>query len=223
MKKCEPWAVAAVYLMQSPSGKEHYTDIINYIVNTGLTEVTEKGPAIARNVTDRMSQKVIDGCAVFKPDGNGYYSLGDEGTLRKIEDIQGVIQCLKDKNIEVNLVTHKGKETKPVKDDVILDDEIPDEEDDKLTDGARKLSEETRRLSEEARKLSDETMRLSDETVKLTEENKKLREENRRLEQENQQLDDENKKLHGKTKKLREENQQIEDKLQSIKQLCEQM
>lgn len=182
--------VAAVYLMQSPSGREHYTDIVNYILETGLTEFTEKGVATARTVTDRISQKVIDGRAVFKSDGNGYYLLDDEGTLRRTEDIRGVIQCLKDNNIEVNLYTHthKAKEAKPVKDVEIPDDEISVYEDDKLTDGARKLSEESRRLSEEARKLSDETLRLSDETVKLTEENKKLREKNRKLHQENQQL-----------------------------------
>lgn len=215
MKKCEPWAVAAVYLMQSASGREHYTDIVNYIVVTGLTEVAEKSAAIARNVTDRISQKVIDERAVFKSDGNGYYSLDDEGTLRKNEDIQGVIQCLNDKNLKVNLVAREDKETKPVKEDEILDDEG-----DKLTDGVRKLSEEGKRLSEEARKLSDETMKLSEETVKLTEENKELRKRNRRLEQENQHLGDENEKIHEIAKKLRRENQQIEEKLQSIKQLC---
>jgi flagellar biosynthesis GTPase FlhF len=213
MKKCEPWAVAAVYLMQSASGKEHYTDIVNYIVITGLTEVAEKGAATARNVTDRISQKVVDGRAVFKSDGNGYYSLGDEGSLLKNEDIQGVIQCLNEKNLKINLVNHEDKETKFLKDNEILKDEMLDDEDDKLTDGVRKLSEEGKRLSEEARKLSDET-------AKLTEENKKLRVKNRRLEQENQHLAAENENLHEMGKKLRQEKQQIEEKLQSIKQLC---
>lgn len=178
MKKCEPWAVAAVYLMQSASGKEHYTKIVNYILETELTELIEQDVATSHTVTQMLNQKVVNGRAVFNNDGNGYYSLNNEGVMRKNEDIQGVIQSLKSNNQEVNLITHEAKQSKPVK-----EDQKPESDDDRLSD-------EARRLSDEARKLSDETRKLSDETIKLSDENKKLREETKGLCEENQQLKD---------------------------------
>jgi uncharacterized phage infection (PIP) family protein YhgE len=194
MKKCQPWAVAAVYLMQSVSGKEHYTKIVDYIFETDLTELAEKGVKTSHTITERLNQKVIDGRAVFDNNGNGYYSLNDEDTARNYEEIQGVVQCLKDNNQEVKLRTHKSKEKKATEEEPVVV-----EENDTLTTEARKLSEESRRLSDEARKLSDETLRLSDETIRLTDENKELRVVNQQL---------------------REENQQLIEKLESIKQLC---
>lgn len=176
MDKCEPWTVAAIYLMQSANGKEHYTDIVNYILKTELTELTEKGVGTSRTVTEMLNQKVINGRAIFNTDGNGYYSLNDENEALNNEDIQGAIQSLKEKNVEVSLHTHEGKEKMSVKKDEMLDGD-----DEKLSDEAMKLSDEARKLSDEARKLSDQTIKLSDE-------NKKLREETRGLRKENQQL-----------------------------------
>lgn len=202
MKKCEPWTVAAVYLIQSGNEKKHYTNIVNYIFETEATELIEKGVATSQAVNEILKHKVVDGRAIFKSEGNGYYSLNDEDAIRKNEDIQSVIQYLKDKKQEVNLPTHEDKEKKPVK-----EDKIRGSDNEKLSDEARKLSEETRKLSDETRKLSDETMKMSDEVIKLSDENKKLREENQQLCEE--------------TERLREENQQSKEKLQSIKQLCE--
>lgn len=176
MKKCQPWAVAATYLMQSINGKEHYTDIVNYILKTQLTELTEKGVATSHTVTEMLNQKVINNRAVFDTDGNGYYSLNDEDAARNNEDIQGVIQTLEDNNVKVSLRPHQTKEKMLVK-----KHEEPDDVDETLSDEARKLSDE-------ARKLSDDTRRLSDQTIKLTDENRKLREESRGLRDENQQL-----------------------------------
>lgn len=209
MKKYEPWAVAAVYLMQSASGKEHYTDIVNYILNTELTELTEKGVATSRTVTQKLNQTVINGRAIFNTDGNGYYLLNGKGVIRENEDIQGVIQSLNDKGMKVNLPARKVKEEEPAKQDEILDSQ-----DDRLSD-------EARRLSEEARKLSDQTRRLSDETVKLSDENKKLREEVKILREKTRLLSNENEELNNEAGKLRESNQQFKEKLRSIRQLCD--
>ena len=195
MKKYEPWAIAAIYLMQSVNGKEHYTNIVNYILETELTDLTEKSAANSRAVNEILNQKVVDGHAIFQSDGNGYYSLTDKDVTRKIKEIQDVIQYLKGKKLEINLLTHEDEEK-----DLIEEDEMLGGVDEKLRYEARKFSEESRKLSDEARKISDEVGKLSDENKKLREENKKLREEN---------------------KKLREEKQQLNEKLQSIKQLCE--
>ena len=195
MNKCEPWAVAAVYLLQSTNGRSHYTDIVNYILETELTELAEKGAETSRTVNELLSQKVINNRAIFDTDGNGYYSLNDAVTTLKDDDIQGVIKSLKDNNLEVNLFTHEDKEKKPVK-----EDEMPDGGDDSLSNDAIKLSKITRKLSDDAKRLSDETIRLSDETIKLSDENKKLRQE-----------------IRG----VQEENEQLKEKLQSVKQLCE--
>ncbi|MEN8128454.1 MAG: hypothetical protein ABFR90_11735 [Planctomycetota bacterium] len=195
MNKCEPWAIAAVYLMQSASGREHYTDIVNYILETELTELTEKGVATSRTVNELLSQKVINNRAIFDTDGNGNYSLNDAVATLKDDDVQGVIKSLKDNNLEVNLFTHEDKENKPVK-----EDEMPDGGDDSLSDDAAELSKVTKKLSDDARRLSDETIKLSDETIRLSDENKELRQE-----------------IRG----LREENEQLKEKLQSINQLCE--
>jgi len=196
MKKCKPWAVAAVYLMQTVEDGEHYTKIVDYIFETGLTELIEKSAKVSHLVTEMLNQKVIDGRAIFNNNGNGYYALNDEAAARREEDVLDVIECLQEKNIEVNLRPRKSKEKKVTKEEHPVDNE-----DEKLSHKARKLSEESRRLSDEARKLSDETVRLSDETLRLTDENKKLREEAQRLQ---------------------EEKQQLNEKLQSIRQLCEQ-
>lgn len=195
MNKCEPWTIAAVYLMQSVNGKEHYTNIVNYILETELTELTEKGVATSHTVNEILSQKVINNRAIFRNHGNGYYSLNDVDVMRQDEDIQDAIQSLKANNVEVNLVTHEDKEKKPLK-----EEEMSDGGDDNLSNDAIKLSKITRKLSDDARWLSDETIRLSDETIKLSDENKKLRQE-----------------IRG----LQEENEQLKEKLQSVKQLCE--
>ena len=216
MSTCEPWAVAAVYLMQSASGKEHYTDIVSYILKTELTKLNEKSVATSRTLTQMLNQKVINNRAVFINDGNGYYSLDDEDTLRKSLDIQDVIKSLNDNNQNVRLLTRESKDKQPVKEEEIL---YP--EDDKLIDEARKLSVETLKLSDEARKLSDETRRLSDETLKLSDENKKLREETRVLREKYQQLSDDHEELNKEARKLQETNQQLKEKVRSIKQLCE--
>ena len=194
MKICKPWAVAAVYLMQSVNDREHYTKIVDYIFATELTELIEKGARTSHFVTEMLNQKMVNGRAIFSNNGNGYYALNDRDAVLREEDVLDVIECLKEKNVEVNMPTHEVKE-----ENVTQDDPAADNNDEKLSDEARKLSEETRRLSDEARKLSDETMRLSDETLRLSHENKKLREEAKRLE---------------------EEKQQLNEKLQSIRQLC---
>lgn len=174
MEKCKPWAVAAIYLMQSDKGREHYTDIVNYIHETELTEFVEKGVATSRNITEMLNQKVINNRAVFDTDGNGYYSLDNAVATLKEIDVQDVIKSLKDKGLEVNLLLHKDQE--------------PDSEDENLGDNAMKLSEVTKKLSDEARRLSDETQKLSDETLKLTDENKKLRQETKQLKEKLQSI-----------------------------------
>ena len=83
MKKCEPWAVAAVYLMQSGNEKKHYTNIVNYILKTEATELIEKGMVTSQTVNEILKTKVVEGRAIFKSEGNGYYSLEDEGAIRK--------------------------------------------------------------------------------------------------------------------------------------------
>lgn len=195
MEKCKPWAVAAIYLMQSDKGREHYTDIVRYILETGLTELTEKGVATSHTITEMLNQKVINNRAVFDTDGNGYYSLDNAVATLKEIDVQDAIDALKDKGLEVNLRLRKDKENKPAE-----KDQQPDAEDESVNDDAMKLSEVTKKLSDEARRLSEETQKLSDETVKLT---------------------DENKKLHQETKGLRQENEQLKEKLESIKELCQ--
>lgn len=195
MKKYEPWIVAAAYLMQKANGRAHYTSIVDYILDTELTELTERNVATSQIVNDTLKQKVINGRAVFQSQGNGYYSLDNKDALVKNEEIQGVVQSLKDKGMNVNLHTHEDEEKKP-----IIDDQIPGDDNETLSNEARKLSEETRKLSDETRKLSDETMKLSEEVRKLSNENKNLRKE---------------------TGSLRQENQQLKEKLQSIKQFCE--
>jgi hypothetical protein len=192
MEKCKAWAVAAIYLMQSAKGREHYTDIVNYILETELTEFMEKGVATSRTVTEKLNQKVINNRAVFDTDGNGYYSLDNAVATLKEIDVQDVIESLKDKGLEVNLRLHKEEEKNLSEADQTRDD-------DGSSSDAIKLSEVTKKLSDEARKLSDETQKLSDETVKLSDENTKLRQE---------------------TKGLRQENDELKEKLESIKQLC---
>lgn len=194
MKKCEPWTVAAVYLMQSASGIENYTNIVSYIIETELTPLVEKNVRTSHIVNEILNQKVVNGRAVFNANGNGYYSLNDEEAILNNEDVQDAIRCLKEKNLRVNLNTHKDTEKKRINRDDILNSD-----DERLSDEARKLSEETLKLSDEARKLSDETLKLSKETIRLSNENKNLRETN---------------------SGLREENQQLKEKLQSIMQLC---
>jgi superfamily II DNA helicase RecQ len=202
MKKSEPWIVAAAFLMQSVKGKEHYTNITNYILATELTDLAEKGVGTSQKVNEILRTKVVDGRAIFESEGNGYYSLNDGDAIQKNEDIQGVVEYLKGKEVKVDLSANEDKETKQGK-----EGEIQDGESEKLIDEARKLSEETRKLSDETRKLSDETMKLSDGFMKLSDENKKLREENQRLCEE--------------AEGVREENRQLNEKLQSVKQLCD--
>lgn len=218
MEKCKPWAVAAVYLMQSAGGREHYTDIVNYLLDTELTELTEKGVATSRTITQKLNQTVINGRAIFNTDGNGYYSLSNPAAIRNNEEIQGVVQSLNNKNLKVNLLTLESKEEEKMP---MRENDILDCEDDKLNEDARKLSDETLRLSDVARKLSDETRRLSDEAIKLTDENKKLRDENRTLREKIHLLADETEELNKEVKRLMEGNQQLKEKLRSIKQLCE--
>ena len=215
MKKCEPWAVAAVYLMQSGNEKKHYTNIVNYILETEATKLIEKSTATSQAVNEILKTKVVNGRAIFKSEGDGYYSLEDEGAVRKNEDVQNAIQCLKDKEQEANSPTHEDKENKPAREDQMRgsdNDKLSDEAR-RLSDETRKLCDETKRLSDETIKLSEETRRLSDEIIKLGDENKNLREESTRLREENQQLCEE-------AEKLREEKQQLNEKLDSIKQLC---
>ena len=183
MKKCEPWAIAAVYLMESSNEKEHYTKIVNYIFETQLTDLVEKSVAASHTINKILDEKVIDGRAVFQSYGNGYFSLVDKDAMRSSKAVQDVIQCLTGQNPPASV-------PKPVekKIDLMNADEIPDEENEKLSDEARKFYEDSRRLSDEARKLSDETQKLSDETRKLRSENKNLREETKRLQQEKRQL-----------------------------------
>ena len=207
MKKCEPWAVAAVYLMQSGNEKKHYTNIVNYILKTEATELIEKGIVTSQTVNEILKTKVVEGRAIFKSEGNGYYSLEDEGAIRKNESIQSAIQYLKDNEQEANLPTHEDKEKKPVK-----EDETWGGDNEKLSDEARKLGEETSRLCDETKRLSDETMKLSDEVRKLSDEVIKLSDENKNLREENHQLCEE-------AERMREEKQQLKEKLESIKQL----
>ena len=155
---------------------QHYTNIVNYILETELTDLTEKSAANSRAVNEILNQKVVDGHAIFQSDGNGYYSLTDRDVTRKIKEIQDVIQYLKGKKLEINLLTHEDEEK-----DLIEEDEMLGGVDEKLRYEARKFSEESRKLSDEARKISDEVGKLSDENKKLREENKKLREEKQQL------------------------------------------
>jgi uncharacterized phage infection (PIP) family protein YhgE len=193
MNNYEPWMVAAVYLMQSVKGRAHYTNIVNYIVETELTELIEKSAAVSQTVNITLKQKVIDGRAVFKSEGNGYYSLDDEDAMRKNAGIRDIIRCLKDKDQAVVLRSlENNQQFKP--DDSSADDSRT------LSNDARKLSEQTRKLSDETKRLSDETMKLSNEVISLSDENKNLLEE---------------------TAGLRRENQQLKEKLQSISQLCD--
>jgi chromosome segregation ATPase len=215
MEKCEPWTVAAVYLMQSGNEEKHYTNILNYIVETEATELIEKGMSASRAFNEILKHKVVSGRAIFKPEGSGYYSLEDEEATRKNEDIQNVIQYLKDNKPEVNLPIHEDKEKKAVK-----EDEIWGSDNEKLSDEARKLGEETSRLCDETKRLSDETMKLSDEARNLSDEVMKLSEENKNLREETTRLREENHQLCEEAERMREEKQQLNEKLESIKQLC---
>lgn len=195
MKTCEPWAVAAVCLMQSVNGREHYTDIVNYILETELTELTEKGVVTTRTATNILNQKVINNRAIFDTDGNGYYSLNDADATLKEKDVQDVIESLQAKNLEVNLCIHKDEKNKPVQ-----EDEVPDDDIDRLSDDMMKLRKLSEKLSGDAKRLGDETIKLSDEVIELT---------------------DEKKMLHQEIRRLQAENEELNEKLQSVKQLCE--
>ena len=195
MKKCKPWAVAAVYLMQDAKGREHYTDIVKYILETELTEFTEKGVATSHAITEMLNQEVIDNRAVFDTDGNGYYSLNNADATLNNEDVQGVIKSLKGKGLEVNLFIHKDEEKKPAE-----EDQVPDGDDESLNNDIIRLSTASRKLGNDAKRLSEETIKLGDEVIKLS---------------------DENKILHQEIRDLREENEQLNEKLESVKQLCE--
>ena len=215
MKKCEPWTVAAAYLMQNGNEKKHYTNIVNYILETEATELIEKSAATSQAVNEVLKHKVVNGRAIFKSEGSGFYSLEDVDAAKKNEDIQTALQYLKEKDLQADQASHEDNEK-----NAGTQGRIQGGGNEKLSDEAKKLTEEASRLCDETMKLGDEVMKLNDETKKLSDEVTKLGDENKNLLEETEKLQQENQQLREEAEKYQEEKKQLNEKLDSIKQLC---
>lgn len=127
MRKCESWAVAAVYLMDCTGGVEHYRKITRHICATNLTTLGEKGRSASQTVGTMLRTKKVDGKDVFVLKGNGYYSLSDKDRIKDHDDIRYVFQRLDESKTKIG--------------------------DDELMEQNKKLREENRRLCEKLKAI----------------------------------------------------------------------
>jgi len=96
MRPCASWAVAVVYLLQRDNRMEPVENITDYIRETNLTALGEKGATPLKTIRSMLGTKELDGHNVFYSETDDCYSLYFDST-KEHEEVQYVYQCLKNK------------------------------------------------------------------------------------------------------------------------------
>ncbi len=121
-KKYDMWVIAATYLFGDLSG--HYKDITNYILETDLTTLGEKGKTPWQSVGRMLRDTVIDGEHVFYPNGDGVYSLWDEEKIRKHKDVQSAYDYIKNNKPKPSYEEIEEENLKLSKENLLLKEKL---------------------------------------------------------------------------------------------------
>ncbi len=117
MKKCDIWAVVAVYLMQKTDA--HYRDITNYVLSTNLTSLRDSNDRDATIRSILSTTSIINGLNLFRsytkeyPNSKGVWTLNeDEEVVKELEQVQYVYKRLGEKKNEPDIEKIKEENKK---------------------------------------------------------------------------------------------------------------